>query len=157
MKASLLPTALAIALAFASTPAALASDSHSHGGNATPQVQLDHGKKWATDSPLREGMGILRAALAQNHPAIPQARLSAAQYQVLGATVEHHVARIVAGCRIAPEADANLHVIVAELVAAADAMQGRSAEAPARGAGRAVAALDQYARHFDHPGWKRLG
>lgn len=157
MKAFLLPAALAIAVAFATTPAALAAESHGHQGHGAPQLQLDHGKKWATDAPLRQGMAIIRAAVAQNHQAIHHARMSPAQYQVLGATIEHHVGRIVADCKLPPQADANLHVIVAELVAAADAMQGRSAEKPAAGAERVVAALGQYAKHFDHPGFKRIG
>ena len=156
MKARLLPAALAIALAFAAAPAA-AAEGHGHHGHATAQIQLDQGKKWATDAPLRQGMGAIRAAVAQNHRGIHRDLLSAAQYQVLGATIEHHVGRIVAECKLAPEADANLHVIVAELVAAADAMQGRSAENPADGAERVVDALRLYAKHFDHPGFKRIG
>jgi len=155
MKTILLP-ALAISLALAATPATLAAEAHGHDGHGALQLQLDQGKKWATDAPLRQGMTLIRAALAQNEPAIRNGRLSAEQYQVLGATVEHHVARIVAECKLPPEADANLHVIVAELAAAADAMQGRSAEKPATGAKRAVNALGQYAAHFDHPGWKRI-
>jgi hypothetical protein len=157
MKSILLPAALAIALAFTGSSAALAAESHGHHGHGEVKLQLDQGRKWATDAPLRQGMGVIRAALAQNHDAIHKGRLSAAQYEVLGATVEHHVGRIVAECKLPPEADANLHVVVAELVAAADAMQGRSAEKPAKGAERAVKALGQYARHFDHPGFKRIG
>lgn len=157
MKTILIPAALAISLAFAAAPAALAAETHNHDGHGATQLQLDHGKKWATDAPLRQGMGAIRAAIAQNQHAIHKGQLDAAQYQVLGATIEHHVGRIVADCKLPPEADANLHVIVAELVAAADAMQGRADEKPAKGAERAVNALGQYAKHFDHPGFKRIG
>ena len=48
------------------------------------------------------------------------------------------------------------HVVVADLVAAADVLQGRSKEKPARGAAKAAAAVNQYGKYFDHPGFRRL-
>ncbi len=45
-------------------PAALAADTHAHGHGAAPaKLQLDHGKKWATDAPLRRGMEAIREAV----------------------------------------------------------------------------------------------
>ena len=55
-----------------------------------------------------------------------------------------------------PTDDANLHLIVAELLAGADAMQGKSKTTPAAGAAQAVRAVNQYGRYFDHAGWKPL-
>jgi hypothetical protein len=70
--------------------------------------------------------------------------------------VETQVATIVAQCKLDPAADANLHLIIAELVAGADAMQGKSATAPAAGATQVLRALNQYGTYFNHPGWNPL-
>jgi hypothetical protein len=130
---------------------------HSHDGPAPlHQLSLDHGRKWATDAPLREGMEQIRAALAQRHAGLKKGTLGDAQYAQLGDAIERNVASIVANCKLAPEADANLHVVVVQLVDAADALKGTSAMGRAEGAQKAMTALNLYGRYFDHPGWKPL-
>lgn len=150
--------ALAFAIAASTAPLAFAAPSHDHSGHGggAPTLQLEHGKKWATDAPLRQGMGDIRQALEARHKAIHKGTLDGAGYRELGATIESRVAGIVRDCKLPPEADANLHIVVAELVAAADAMQGKSAEKPSQGAERAVAAANAYGKHFAHPGWKPI-
>ena len=149
--------AFALAMAASAAPLALAATAEGHDHGHAPQaLQLDHGRKWATDAPLRRGMGDIRDALAARRDAIHRGRLSAAGYRELGATIENRVAGIVADCKLPPEADANLHIVIAELVAAADAMQGRSEEKPAQGAERAVNATHAYAKYFEHPGFKPI-
>ena len=59
-----------------------------------------------------------------------------------------------ASCR--PEADANLHVVVAELANAADAMRSATPMSRIEGAQKAVNAVNLYGRYFDHPGWKPI-
>jgi hypothetical protein len=71
--------------------------------------------------------------------------------------VTTQVAFIVANCKLAPAADAVLHVIVADLVAGADAMEGKvKGTAPRAGFVNVVQALDTYAKYFDHPNWQVL-
>jgi hypothetical protein len=127
---------------------------HAHEPPAT--LELDHGEQWATDAPLRKGMDALRAAFAGRLAAIHAGTLAPADYAALGATIEIEVATIVAECKLEPKADAVLHVIVAELLAAADILQGRAPGTPAAGAHRAVIALNDYGRYFDHPRWQAL-
>ena len=57
-------------------------------------------------------------------------------------------------CRLPPAADANLHIVVADLVHAADVLQGRTKMKPQRGTAIASRATEMYATYFDHPGWK---
>lgn len=152
---------LAVAAVLAAAAPAIAADAHSHDQHqaaAQPhKLSLDHGKKWATDEPLRRGMGEIRAALAAKHTGIHKATLTPAEYKALGETVEKKVGDIVANCKLAPEADAQLHVVVAELVAASDAMQGKEPHAqPSKGAIKAVHAVNEYGKYFDHPGFKAL-
>jgi hypothetical protein len=150
-----LASAIVAGVALAASAAPPAADPHQHAA-APAKLTLDHGKRWATDPPLREGMSAIRSALAPKLAAVHKGTLTAAEYRSLGATVESQVAEIVAKCKLEPAADANLHLIVADLVAGADAMQGKSPRTPAAGAQQVARALDQYGRYFDHPGWKPL-
>ena len=135
-----------------------ATDQHAAGHAHEPpaKLELDHGKPWATDTPLRKGMESVRAAFAGQLAAIHAGTLAPADYAALGAKIEVEVATIVAECKLEPKADGVLHVIVAELLAAADVLHGRAPGTPVAGAHRAVTALNDYGRYFDHPGWQPL-
>lgn len=147
---------LVAAFTLAATGNAIAADPHQHAAGEPTKLALDHGKKWPTDGPLRKGMTEIREALAAKHEAIHNGKLTPTEYKALGGTVEAQVATIVAQCKLEPAADANLHLIIAELVAGADAMQGKSKATPAAGAAQVVRAVNQYGRYFNHPGWKPL-
>jgi hypothetical protein len=157
--------ALALTFAYAATlglpayAATAAAPEHAHAAHAAApgKLTLDHGKRWATDAPLRAGMDRIRALVAPKVGAIHSGKLAAAEYQALGVAVEKEVADIVSQCKLAPEADAMLHLIVAELLAGADAMQGKGTGSAASGAHKVVVAANDYGRYFDHPGWKPIG
>lgn len=134
--------ALTFALAFAG-PAAAAEAPHEH-GDATGEARLvlDHGKKWQTDAPLRKGMENIRAVLAARQK--PEA---------LAELINAEVAYIVQNCKLPEDADAQLHLVIAELLAGADAMK---AEHRREGVERVARALNQYGEFFNHPGWRKL-
>lgn len=152
MKASLLVAALTLAVAGST----LAAEPHAHAAGEPAALTLDHGRKWATDEPLRKGMSEIRGTFAAKQEAIHAGKLTPAEYKTLGSLVEAQVAYIVAQCKLGPAADTNLHLIIAELVAGADALQGKSQATPASGATQVVHALNEYGRYFDHPGWLPL-
>ncbi|MGD9953496.1 MAG: hypothetical protein AB7S87_13040 [Burkholderiales bacterium] len=151
--------AFAAALGLALGGPALASgDAHEHGGHEAKLV-LDHGKKWPTDEPLREGMSAIRNAVAKDVKAIHAGEAKPEQYRALAKKVEAEVAGIVQKCKLEPEADAQLHIVIAELLAGAEAMQGKGkgkGVEPRAGAERVAKALNAYGEHFAHEGWKRL-
>jgi hypothetical protein len=152
--------ALAAALAFGAGVHADAQAQHQHDHGAAAQAQaltLDAGKKWGTDEPLRRAMANIRAATQASLHGIHDATLPAARYDRLARTVEKEVASIVANCRLEPQADAQLHLIVADLVLGADAMAGKRKDLDRRrGALKTVDALQNYGDYFDDPGWKPL-
>lgn len=152
MKASLLVAALTLAVAGNT----LAAEPHQHAAGEPATLTLDHGRKWATDEPLRNGMNEIRSAFAAKQEAIHAGKLTPAEHKALGGVAEAQVANIVAQCKLEPAADANLHLIIAELVAGADALQGKSPATPAAGATQVVHAMNEYGRYFDHPGWLPL-
>lgn len=147
-------------LALAGTLPAQAGEAlpHRHGHEmAQPAtLTLDAGKKWNTDQPLRDGMLQIRALLAPRIADIHSGKLGAAAYRQLGAAIAKQVGGIVADCKLEPKADAMLHPLIGELLAGADAMQGKGGLEPAAGAHKAVMALNDYGRYFNHPGWQGL-
>jgi hypothetical protein len=139
-------------------PSLAAGDAHEHGhGAGAAKLELNHGKKWQTDAALRKGMEGIRSALAADLEAIHGNKATAKQYKALAKRIEGEVAGIVQNCKLEPEADAQLHVVIAELVEGAEAMEGKhKAGARRAGAERVAKALNAYGEHFDHAGWKRI-
>ena len=134
-----------------------AADSHDHQHEATQaKLQLNAGKKWATDAPLRQAMAAMRADLAGKLHAIHKGSLAKEDYAALGKAIEGQLGVIVSQCKLGTKADAMLHIVLADLVSAADVMQGKAAGQPAEAAHRAALALNSYGKYFAHPGWRPL-
>lgn len=143
-----------LASVFAAAPAS-AADGHRHDSHAV--LTLNKGAKWQTDDALRTGMEQIRSALARAIPEVHAGRYDAAQYRTLGETVERQVAYIVQNCKLQPEADAALHAIIAEIGKGLDVIKAPSGGGRRQdGVIHLARALDDYAAHFEHPGWKRL-
>ncbi len=126
---------------------------HAHGEHASPAPTLNNGQRWATDAPLRLGMQRLRDAVAAELKAGNAANLSSAQSKALAATVQDTVTYLMQNCRLAPEADANLHLIINDLLAGAGLL---TAGSPGNGVTKLTQALQIYARLFNHPDWHPL-
>lgn len=150
--------AFTLILATGLSQAAVAAEEHHHhhgdGGSAVQKLQLNAGKKWATDAPLRQSMDEVNRAMRQALPSIHNNRFGQADYQALAATINQKVAYAIEHCRLEPEADAMLHLVIAELMAGAEAMEGKTAGSRHDGAVRVLQALKSYGKYFQHPGWK---
>jgi len=135
--------AFAIALAFAG-PAAYGQAGHEHGHAADEaRLVLNQGKKWPTDAPLRQGMENIRSALG-----------GGMKYGALATKVSTEVAGIVQNCKLEPEADAQLHLVIADIMAGVEALEGKAkGETRRAGAEKIARALVAYGEHFDHAGW----
>ena len=156
---SLQVAALAAAWFLASSSAVFAAgEEHPHEQAAgAAKLVLDHGKKWQTDAVARQSMERLRAALAVDLKAIHSGKQSKAQYDALAKKVNAEVANMVQNCKLEPKVDEQFHIVLTELLAAAEAMQRKDKDAaPRHGAERMAKALNDYGRYFEHPGWKRL-
>lgn len=153
-------TALAVLSLTATGPALAANNAHDHGsahGEAPATLQLNAGKKWGTDAALRQAIGGIRQSLAKNLNAIHNNRFPASAYGGLAHQVEGAVNDIVANCKLEPQADAQLHIIVADLLAGAEQMAGKAKQAkPRDGAIKVLGALDKYGRYFDDPDFQPI-
>jgi hypothetical protein len=123
---------------------------HDHHGQA---LSLDHdGRAWHTDEALREGMQRIRDAVALATAEQEASGHDAGRDAELADAVDEAVAFLFANCRLEPEADANLHILLARVMVASAALRedGESGE----GLLGLIAALEDYPRYFDHPGWE---
>lgn len=132
---------------------------HDHDHGAVPaRLELDDGRKWPTDEPLRRGMENIRNAMDAALRGAREDRLSAARYDELAGKVSGEVGRIVAACKLDPKADAQLHLIIADILEGVEAMEGKAGKSGREGGAAKVAdALEKYGAHFDHPNWRLLG
>ena len=153
--AGLLATVLA--WAWSAVPA-IAQQQHGHEHDSTAaavaSIELDADRKWATDASLRAGMAGIRDAFDADHPSIHDGKPTDAQYEALASRIELQVNSIVANCRLPPQADANLHYLIADLSQGVSLMRGQD---PARsrhdGAALVHGALRAYGKYFDDPDW----
>ncbi len=146
-----IPFALATALLFSGVSLAsgdAALHDHDH-GDMPFELQLDNGQKWAIDPPLRKAMGDISDAMRQSLNAIHEDRLPAEDYAALATEVNEGVAHMVANCELPPDADAQLHMVIAQLMAGSEKMTSSSEAAPRDGAVQVLGALDAYAQYFD--------
>ncbi|WP_429647432.1 hypothetical protein [Skermanella aerolata] len=152
----LLSAMLAASLMSATAGAGLAAVSSSHQGHAgtgaaIAELTLNDGQKWPSDAALREGMteirATLRASLGQIHGGI----FSAAEYAALADRVESQVDGLVRNCRLPPEADAQLHLVIADILDGAEMM--RKDNGRIEGAIKLMRTLHAYGDYFDHPDW----
>ena len=104
---------------------------HSHDAVTPHELTLNQGRKWATDEPLRAGMGRIRGLVEPQLGAAHAGKLTPAQYRELATQVETEVGRIVANCKLEPKADAMLHLVIADLGAGTDTMAGMPAASAA--------------------------
>ena len=146
-------------LALSMTPVFAAEAGHDHHHDERPaKLQLNAGKKWKTDAPLRQSMAEIRQLFASNLEAIHANKLAPTGYHTLARNLENDVSRIVAQCKLPPAADAQLHIIVAELMSGVEMMSGHANAGTARkGAVKVIEALNRYSQYFNDPDFKKLG
>lgn len=144
---------LATAPVFAAAPA---GHSHDHAG-APVKPSLDAGKRWASDEPLRKSMTNIRNAMDESLHAFHEGKLSAAKYNALAAKVNGEVGYMVSNCKLEPKADAQLHLIIAEILEGVEAMEGKVKKVKRQdGAVKVMGALESYGSYFDDPSWKPI-
>lgn len=150
-------SALVLALGLAAAPALAAGPAaHDHGA-APAALSLNAGKKWPTDAPLRKAMGGIRTAMDTSLQPIHEGKFSAAKYSALAKKIDGEIGYMVSNCKLEPKADAQLHLIVAQLSEGAEVMAGKAKGAkPIDGAVKVLGALENYGNYFDHPSWKPI-
>jgi hypothetical protein len=147
----LIPMVIAFALGCAGS--GFAVEPHSHGDKAAAaKLQLNHGKKWQTDEPLRRGMNDIRAAMAEALTPINENMFTPAQYDALAARTQAQIDYVVGNCKLPEEADHQLHIVLEQIIDGVAEM--KAATGRDQGAAKIVRALSQYGDYFNHAGWR---
>lgn len=137
-------------------PVAAHDHDHDH-GSATVELSLNNGAKWVGDASLRLGMEQVRAALVADLPALRAGNATPERMAALAGKVNGAVAGMIQNCKLDPRTDAMAHLVLAEIMAGADALaHAKPGAAGGEGAERIVRALDNYRTYFEHPGWVGL-
>ena len=144
-----------LSLLLASFPAAAVDRMPAHDHHLPAEgPQLNHGQRWQSNAPLRQGMTAIREAVIRALHANSSQPLSAAEANRLADTIRTQVDYLVAQCVLAPEADATLHALLGQLLAGAEALRANPADEEALH--RIIQALKEYPVYFDHEGWRSV-
>lgn len=152
-----LPLILALVL---SSPlmAFAAGNTHNHDATGAELViQLNDGQKWEIDAPLRKGMEGIQAA---TRAALERVHANAAtpdDYALFNKQVGEEVSYIITHCKLDPEADEQLHGLIAKMQAGAEIAQGSQGDAKrVDGVIEVAETLNIYGDYFDHSGWQKI-
>ena len=130
---------------------------HHHDANVQHKIELDAGRKWATDEPLRTGMTAMKALAVAALPKAHAGKLTSAQYDALANDINAQIAYIVQNCKLHPKADAQLHIVIGDIAQGVETMQGKH---PGKGRPLGVVevsrAMNTYGEYFNHPGWQAI-
>lgn len=130
---------------------------HDHAEAAQQTMQLNNGQKWETDAPLRQGMGTLYEIVTGGLSSAHANQATPGDYRQMSEKVVGQIGYIVQNCKLPPEADAQLHILLGNIAQGAEALEGKVAgEQPEAGLVKIAQALNNYGTHFDHPDWKAI-
>ncbi len=131
---------------------------HDHGhvdpDEAAAKLKLDDGKRWQTDAALRAGMTAIRDHLQAAVKPIHAKTYSADDYAGLAGRIDGEIQAIFASCKLPANADAQLHLVLAQIMAGTERMKKDGDRMS--GAVRVIQGLESYAKFFDHPDWKPI-
>ncbi|GAA5132571.1 hypothetical protein [Thalassotalea piscium] len=128
---------------------------HSHHHDASQQqIVLNHGEKWAIDESLHIGMTSIKQEITKHIDEIHYDRFTEPQYAQLAGALNNQLNYLFENCKLPPEADAQLHILLAQIAEGAGKMkQGNKKK---QGAILVIKALKDYPDYFNDPQWQAL-
>lgn len=149
--------------------ATAAAPLHDHGAaSGSPMLMAVGGKKWVADTTLSRAMTSIHGAVHAEFADVAALDDTLAgkeltrkalrrTYLALAKKINAEVAYVIGNCRLAPEADARLHLVIADLNEGVAAMEGQEEYGSRRdGVVKVMDALDRYAGYFDDPGFRSV-
>ncbi len=144
--------AMTLSLSAVTTVALSADSDHDHHG--TMELTLNNGSKWAIDAPLSQAMNNIASAMQEHVGALHSEEVAEHKYAKLAGIINDEVKYMIENCQLEPDADAQLHLIIADLMAGSVAME--NATNSQDGAVRVLGALENYGNYFDDPSFKSV-
>lgn len=148
-------TALSVPLLFVAAMSQVWAEPHDHHDLSTASLELNQGQKWAIDEALREGMNAIHGDINSAIERIHANQMSGADYSQLADNMNTPFAHIVANCKLPAEADAQLHIVLANMMQGVDTIQGKTGDQqPEQGVVGIAQTLNSYGNFFQHDGWQ---
>ncbi len=127
---------------------------HHHHAMKEQVLELNHGVKWPIDESLHAGMSSIRQHLMLNLDAIHYNKFSTPEFLALAVAFDQQLQFIFENCKLPPQADAQLHVLLAKIMRGNEMI--KSAEDKKRGAVMILQALQNYPLYFDDQNWQDI-
>lgn len=129
----------------------LAGDHEHHDSNKLEQsLNLNNGKKWSTDKALRTNMSEIHKDLKKILEKTKSNKVAISDYQLFGKNLNDNINNIFKNCKLEPKADAQLHVIMAELLKASKELTSTSMIAKKKEAAHDILSnYKKYLKYFD--------
>ena len=145
---------LALVMSASSATAIAGSPALGHEGHQFPPsgLMMNGEARWSTDTALRSGMNGIREAVVRTLHGAGERPMTAEEATALTDTIQNQISYMIANCKLAPQADAVLHVLLGQLLEGAAALKQNAADAAALHT--IIGALKNYPVYFDHPDWK---
>ncbi len=124
-----------------------------HAHEMQESSQLPAGKKFVPDSSLHEGMARVRKAV-ETLQHMEHGHLDAGQVGATSDEIQAAVDFMFANCKLAPDADAALHPLLARVLTANEALRKKPEDATPLVELRAV--IDQYPQVFEDGEWSEV-
>jgi hypothetical protein len=153
----LISALVALPLSTMAGPVFAAGTGQDHGHAVHGTMELKQGQKWETDAPLRQGMSALHEIVSTSLTGAHANTLTPNDYQKISKDVMTQFTYVVENCKLEPEADAQLHILLGNIVQGVEVIEGNvSGEEPEAGLKKLAQALNEYGSHFNHPNWAAI-
>jgi hypothetical protein len=125
--------------------------SHGHDEHSVSKLSLNKGSKWKTDAPLRQGMKKINDAFFMNASSFHDDTLTKQDAGKLAKKINDQIEYLIENCKLEPEADAVLHVLIGDLLQGAEVI--KKTPLSMSGMPKIHKALMLYPDYFEHSGW----
>lgn len=141
------PTGILL-FSLALTRPAFSADPHHHDHATEPAaVTLPQGKKWAADQHLKKNMADLEKAFQKVHKLHEKAKAKDKDFLGLSQQIQKSTTAIIKNCKLEPQADSSLHLILGQLGLAQNEL--KDATKLQVGLPRLKKALESYHEQFE--------
>ncbi|MCB0391453.1 MAG: hypothetical protein KDD58_09185 [Bdellovibrionales bacterium] len=122
-----------------------------HPKNTSNKLKLNHGEKWSTDQTLRTNMSAIHDQIKGKLKEIHSNRMTVDQYKELGKKIKSNTDDIFKNCKLKPDADAQLHIVLSDMLSAnSKLLENNDIKEKRQAIDQILANYKTYTKYFDH-------
>ncbi|MCB0350035.1 MAG: hypothetical protein KDD38_02555 [Bdellovibrionales bacterium] len=140
-----------ICFMFSQTVAAEQAHDHHHHEKTELKLSFNNGKKWPTDLALRSNMDAIHDHIKSKIKKIHAGDMTDGEFKKLGEQIKTNTDDIFKNCKLEPEADAQLHLVMAGILTASEKLVGKaSLQEKRKAVDEILSHYKSYLKYFDH-------